>query len=29
MEKPRETIAYGGDMKGEVIDVGDIPICQK
>jgi hypothetical protein len=29
MEGPRETIAYGGDTKGEVIGVGDIPISQK
>jgi hypothetical protein len=26
---PKETIAYGGDAKGEVIGVGDIPISQK
>jgi hypothetical protein len=29
LEGPRETIAYGGDTKGEVIGVGDIPISQK
>jgi transposase InsO family protein len=28
LEGPKETIAYGGDTKGEVIDVGDIPIYQ-
>jgi hypothetical protein len=28
LEGPRETIAYGGDTKGEVIGVGDIPISQ-
>jgi hypothetical protein len=29
LEGPKETIAYGGDTKGEVIGVGDIPISQK
>jgi hypothetical protein len=28
LEGPKETIAYGGDTKGEVIGVGDIPISQ-
>jgi hypothetical protein len=28
LEGPEETIAYGGDTKGEVIGVGDIPISQ-
>jgi hypothetical protein len=28
-EGPKETIPYGGDTKGEVIGVGDIPISQK
>jgi hypothetical protein len=29
LEGPKETIPYGGDTKGEVISVGDIPISQK
>jgi hypothetical protein len=29
LEGSKETIAYGGDTKGEVISVGDIPISQK
>jgi hypothetical protein len=29
LEGPKETIAYEGDTKGEVIGVGDIPISQK
>jgi hypothetical protein len=29
LERPKETIAYGGNTKGEVIGVGDIPISQK
>jgi hypothetical protein len=29
LEGPREPIAYGGDTKGEVINVSDIPISQK
>jgi hypothetical protein len=28
LEGPKETIAYGGDTKKEVIGVGDIPISQ-
>jgi hypothetical protein len=28
LEGPKETISYGGDTKGEVIGVGDIPISQ-
>jgi hypothetical protein len=28
LEGPKETIAYGGDTKGEVIGVGDMPISQ-
>jgi hypothetical protein len=28
LEGPKETIAYGGDTKGEVISVGDIPVSQ-
>jgi hypothetical protein len=28
LEGPKETIAYGGDAKGEVIGIGDIPIFQ-
>jgi hypothetical protein len=26
--RTKKTIAYGGDTKGEVIGVGDIPISQ-
>jgi hypothetical protein len=29
LEGPKETIVYGGDTKGEVIGVRDIPISQK
>jgi hypothetical protein len=29
LEGPRESTAYGGDTKGEVISIGDIPISQK
>jgi hypothetical protein len=28
LEGPKGSIAYGGDTKGEVIGVGDIPISQ-
>jgi hypothetical protein len=28
LEGPKVTISYGGDTKGEVISVGDIPISQ-
>jgi hypothetical protein len=29
LEGPKETIAYGGDTKGEVIGVGNNPISQE
>jgi hypothetical protein len=29
LEGPKETIAYGGDTKGEFIGLGNIPISQK